>query len=198
MRKIFPFICFTILVAFLPITNTVQAQTRIGIIVKTDNITLSPEIQNQLSDSMNNLFPQKQYQLLKNKDLDSDFDSLIASRLIKDPADYTKIELLELCEKYNYDAILLLYYRFETSSSNYNFLKLKSQVIVTLKTRMVYVNTKNYIYQNDITRVGINPITKAKDISNLSPATLDAVSKCNEQLFSILELPMTKRTFELS
>ena len=196
MKNRFTVFCFTALVTliiFFTFNNAVDAKTRIAIIIKTNTVDLSPEIQSDLSQNMKTLFPQNQYQLVKNQDLNKEFDNMITNRVIHDPTD-TKIELLELCKKYNYDAILLLYYHFDTSSSNNNLLRLKSKSMVTLKGRMVYAKTNAYIYNSNITRVGVSTVT----FSNMNQATYESISKCNEQLFSILELPMAKRTIELS
>lgn len=196
MQNRFSNICFSIFIVFIfffTLSSTADAKTRIAIIIKSNTINLSPELQQELSENMNNLFPPAQYQLIKNQNLNNEFDSFIANRVIHDPTD-TKPELLELCKKYKYDCILLLYYHFDTSSSNNNLIKLKGKTMLTLKGRMVFAKTNSYIYNSDITRVGVSTVT----FSNINQATYDSISKCNEQLFSILELPLAKRTIELS
>ena len=127
-----------------------------------------------------------------------DFDALLHKHLLSDPAALEKSALLQLNKKYNYDATILLFYRFNKADDNNNFLDWKKEVYITLKTRMVDSKTNDYTYKNDTHRKGQTPLKTIKDLSDMNDTITESTNLCTEHLFSPLELPVAKRTLELS
>ncbi len=172
--------------------------TRIAVVVKTSQFHLSPESRNYLSEKLRALFPAGHYQLVEDENFTKTLERELNNRLLYDPTDIERGILLDLTKKYRYDASLIIFIRFDKSGNNNNFLNLEKDVQTTIKGRMVYKKTGDYIYNNDITRVGVSPMKTFKAATELNDVISKSVNLGLDHLFSDLELPLAKRTIELN
>ncbi len=170
---------------------------RIAVVIKTDQLDLAPTSRNYLSEKLRTLFPTGQYQLLEDKSLNQALDKLLADRMFHDPTKLGKHIFADLAKENGYDATLILFFRFDRSTNNNNFLKWEKEVETTLKARMIITKTTSFIYNNDISRLGATPLKTMKDVTSMEDTVTDSVNRCVEHLFSDLELPLAKRTLEL-
>ena len=174
------------------------SKVRIGVILRYEYFELNTATKREVFASLEKLFPAGNYQILQNEQLTSDFEKAMAKKLLKDPELVSKETLLDLSKKYKYDCVLLLSYSLDNANNNNNFLNWQKNAQVTLKVRMMQQKKGNYIYSNDIMRRDAANLKKLKDFSEVSDVASQAAQRCNEHLFSALELPLAKRTIELS
>lgn len=196
-KRFLLFFSFLLFFAF-SVQNNAYAKTRIGLIVYTERFELGEKVEKELLQNIKELFPAGNYQIAQSDSLKEDFVQAFANKVIKDPELTTKRTLLDLAKKYKYDCILLLYYDLDKAANNNNFLDWQKNAQITLKARLLQEKKAKYIYVSDITRNTGTPIHKLKDLSTVADVASLCAEKCNEYLFSILELPAAKRTLELS
>ena len=196
MKK-FLFLLFLSIFLFFNTENSFAAPIRIGIIVHYEHFEMNAVTKQTLFTSLEKLFPKRNYQISQNSELDADLSRMLSGKLLKNQELSIKTTLLALSEKYNYNCILLLAYSLDNANNNTNFLNWQKNAQVTLKVRMIQQKKANYIYDNDIIRKDAVNLKKLKDLAEISDVASQTAHKCNDHLFSDLELPLTKRTLEL-
>ena len=172
-------------------------KTSIAVIVQTDRFIMSDEAKKQLDKELAELFPKANYRLVEDAAVSSDLSKRLENRLLKDPAAKVQATLLDIARKYDYDSILLLFYKLNTASNNSNFINWSKKAQMTLVVQMMHKETGKVIYANNITREGRQQIKKARDLSDINAIASETAKRCNEHLFTALELPYGKRVLEL-
>ena len=173
------------------------APRSIAVIVQTDRFIMSDEAKKQLDNELAELFPKGGYKLVEDAAISSDFAKRLDNRLLKDPAAKMQEALFDIARKYDYDCVLLLFYKLNTASNNSNFVNWRKKAQMTLIVQMVHRETGKVVYANNITREGRKQIKTARDLSDINAIASETVKRCNEHLFTPLELPYGKRVLEL-
>lgn len=178
-------------------TCVAAGQTSIALIVKTDRFVMSEEVKKQFDKDMAALFPKAGYKVVEDKAVADDFSKRIDGKLLKDPAAITQDTLFDLARKYNYDCVIFLFYKLNHASNNSNFINWRKKAQMTLFVQMVHKESGKIVYENKITREGRKPIKTARDLSDINAIASESAKRCNEHLFSPLELQYAKRVLDL-
>ena len=173
---------------------------RVALLVFSDQLTITPGSKLFLSNKLSETFPKDRYTFIEDSSLKTEFEKSISVKIIKTEDKNVERLFFNLSEKYNYDAILFLYYRYTASDSYLNLdnNKWEKEALVSLYAYMFDKKAKKYIYANDFSRAGTANLKTSKDLIKNDDILASGVDRCTEYLFSILELGSVERTLYLN